>query len=342
MSGAAAHPLLRIEDLSIGFRRNRTRAIRGVSFDIRAGEIVALVGESGSGKSSAGMAIMGLLDRAEVEISGSITLERKVAGHGDLLGLSEREMCRVRGNDVAMIFQEPMSSLDPIFTVGQQIGEAIAAHRDKDGHHYRDDRAIRAEALRLLDMLAIPGPEKCFASYPHQLSGGMRQRVMIAIALSCRPKLLIADEPTTALDATIQAQIVDQLALLQRETGMAVLFITHDLGLAAEIADRVLVLYAGQIVEAGPIKTVFGRPMMPYTVGLMLSRPQLGMGRAAGGRIEPIPGGVPDLAALPAGCAFHPRCPHAQPGLCDASEPVLEPAGPDRLIRCARWREVAA
>jgi oligopeptide/dipeptide ABC transporter ATP-binding protein len=336
MSGTAQHSLLQVEDLSIAFRRNRTQAVRGLTFEIRAGEVVALVGESGSGKSSTGMAIMGLLDRGEVEVAGSITLERKSGGRSDLLRMPERQMCRVRGNDVAMIFQEPMSSLDPIFTVGRQITEAIAAHQDKDS------RACRAEALRLLEMLAIAGPEKCFASYPHQLSGGMRQRIMIAMALSCRPKLLIADEPTTALDVTIQAQIIDQLSLLQRETGMAVLFITHDLGLAAEVADRVLVMYAGQIVESGPIGEVFSRPMMPYTVGLMRSRPQLGRGRAAGGRIEPIPGGVPDLAALPSGCAFHPRCPHARPGLCNAGAPPLEPAGPHRQIRCVRWREVAA
>ena len=329
-------PLLEVKDLLITFRRSRTRAARGLRFAIHAGEVVALVGESGSGKSSAGLAVMGLLDREEVEVGGSIRLARKTGEIADLLRLPEADMCEVRGNDVAMIFQEPMSSLDPIFTIGDQIVEAIASHR-RLGR-----RESRREAIRLLDMLSIADPEKCIASYPHQLSGGMRQRVMIAMALSCQPKLLIADEPTTALDVTIQAQIIDQLMRLQRDTGMAVLFITHDLALAKEIADRVLVMYAGEIVESGAIDEVFAAPRMPYTAALMRSRPKLGRGRTEDSRIVPIPGAVPDLARLPPGCTFHPRCAHGREGVCDREPPPLEPVETERLVRCLRWRELTA
>jgi oligopeptide/dipeptide ABC transporter ATP-binding protein len=326
-------PLLRIDNLSVDFNHGRTRVIRNLSLDIQEGEVVALVGESGSGKSTAALALMGLLDPGTVRVSGSIELERKTAGRCDLLQLRERELRRIRGNDIAMIFQEPMSSLDPIYTIGVQIAEALAVHR-------RMSRpAIEAEALRLLQILAVPNPQKMLASYPHQLSGGMRQRAMIAMALSCRPKLLVADEPTTALDVTIQAQIIDQLKLLQRETGMAVLFITHDLGLVAEIADRVVVMYAGQIVESGPVQAVFAEPRMPYTAGLMRSRPRIGS-RAADHRIAAIPGGVPNPVALPAGCSFHPRCAHFARGLCDAAAPLLEALTVDREVRCVRWREI--
>ncbi|MBM3598030.1 MAG: ABC transporter ATP-binding protein [Alphaproteobacteria bacterium] len=331
---AVQEKLLEVDGLSATFRSNSVRALRDVSFRIDAGEVVALVGESGSGKSTTGLAIMGLLERGEASLSGSIRLVRKSGERAELVGLAENRMRSVRGNDVAMIFQEPMSSLDPIYSVGDQIAEAIAAHQDLPRARVED------EALRLLTIMAIPDPAKCFVSYPHQLSGGMRQRVMIAMALSCRPRLLVADEPTTALDVTIQAQIIDQLGILQRDAGMAVLFVTHDLGLAADLADRVLVMYAGQIVEAGPADQVFSRPTMPYTAGLMRSRPRIGAGRAAGGQIQPIPGGVPDLARLPTGCTFHPRCAHAVTGRCDVTLPALEPADGGRAVRCLRWREI--
>ena len=325
--------VLRMERLNVAFARGQVQVVRDLSLSIDAGEVVALVGESGSGKSTAALALMGLLDEA-AQATGAIHLACKDGTERDMLVLPERLLRRIRGEDMAMIFQEPMASLDPICAIGAQITEAIAVHRPMP-------RAARdAEALRLLRSVAIANPEKCLTSYPHQLSGGMRQRVMIAIALSCQPSLLIADEPTTALDATIQAQIINQLRDLRVRTGMAILFITHDLGLVAEIADRVLVMYAGRIVEAGPVSEVFARPRMPYTRGLMRSRPRIGTRRSREERIEPIPGNVPDPASLPCGCAFRPRCAHAEAGRCDQGVPTLEECGPAHTVRCLRWQEL--
>ena len=227
-----------------------------------------------------------------------------------------------------------MTSLDPIYRVGDQIAEALSVHRPMK------DLERDAEVIRLLRILGVPSPEQTAKRFPHELSGGMRQRVMIAMAISCRPKLLIADEPTTALDVTIQAQIVDELRSLQQQTGMAILFITHDLGLVAEVADRVLVMYAGRIVESGPVREVFESPKMPYTAGLMRSRPKIGGRRAGIGRITPIPGNAPNPAFLPAGCAFHPRCTFANGDICSANEPPLVNAGRGRQVRCARWTEI--
>ncbi|MBM3597698.1 MAG: ABC transporter ATP-binding protein [Alphaproteobacteria bacterium] len=327
--------LLDVRRLSVTFAGG-VRALRGVSFQVRAGEVVALVGESGSGKSTSGLAVMGLIERDRgAEVSGEIRLRGKDGDEKEITGLSERELRALRGNDVAMIFQEPMSSLNPIYAIGSQICEAIRIHRS----------VSRAEAARdareALDLLGIPNPDRCMVSYPHQLSGGMRQRVMIAMALACRPRMLIADEPTTALDVTIQAQIIAHLKRLQRQTGMAILFITHNLGLVAEIADRAMVMYAGEIVESGPVADIFGAPRMPYTRALLQSLPRLGVTRASGTRIEAIPGNVPSSARWPSGCAFHPRCRYVVAGRCDASEPMLEACDTGRhRVRCLRWREL--
>jgi oligopeptide/dipeptide ABC transporter ATP-binding protein len=325
--------LLAVEHLSVSFgSTTQVAVVRDVSFSIGKGEIVAIVGESGCGKSTTGLALLGLNPEGKSSVKGSIKLERKSGDEVDIVALRERDLRRIRGNDSAMIFQEPMSSLNPIYTIGKQIEEALAVHRKLSGAERTK------EALRLVSILGIPSPEKCLKSYPHQLSGGMRQRVMIAIALSCNPALLIADEPTTALDVTVQAQIVDRLKLVQRETRMAILFITHDLALVAEIADRALVMYAGQIVEEGPVAELFNRPLMPYTQALMRSRPRLGDSRQ---RVQAIPGGAPNPAALPSGCTFHKRCAHSVAGLCDVKTPVLEKTDDgQRQVRCLRWREL--
>ena len=326
--------LLTIEGLTVSFGVRATAVVRDVGFEMRPGEVVALVGESGSGKSTVALSIMGLLDPKTSRVAGRIGLTRKQGERADLVGLPDHAYRRIRGNDVAMIFQEPMTSLDPIYRVGDQIAEALSVHRSLT------DAERGVEVLRLLRILGVPSPERTAERFPHELSGGMRQRIMIAMAISCQPKLLIADEPTTALDVTIQAQIVDELRALQQQTGMAILFITHDLGLVAEIADRVLVMYAGRIVESGPVRDVFASPRMPYTAGLMRSRPKIGGRRSGSGRITAIPGNAPNPAALPAGCAFHPRCAFVDGVRCTVGEPALVAAGPGRHVRCARWTEI--
>ncbi|HUK07877.1 MAG TPA: ABC transporter ATP-binding protein [Stellaceae bacterium] len=332
-----ADPLLEIRDLSVSFDTptGRMAAVRGVSFELGISEIVALVGESGSGKSSTGLAIMGLLDKHEgVSVSGQILLTGKTGRRQDLAQLPERQMRMVRGSDVAMIFQEPLSSLNPIYTVGSQICEAIRIHRSVSL------REARHDALKALTALGVPNPIQSMARYPHQFSGGMRQRAMIAMALACHPALLIADEPTTSLDVTIQAQIIDHLRRMQASTKMSILFITHNLGLVAEIADRVLVMYAGEIVESGPVQAVFQTPRMPYTQALLESLPRIGRTRRRGVRLEAIPGNVPSPVSLPAGCAFHPRCGHLAAGLCDVQAPPLENCAADHRVRCLRWRDI--
>ncbi len=331
-------PLLDVDALTVRFRSRQglVHAVSDVSFTLGRGEILAIVGESGSGKSTTGLAIMGLLptDR-NTAVAGAVRLASKSGGVKDVLRLTDRERRQVRGNDVAVIFQDPMSSLNPIYSVGSQIVEAVRQHREVDSRH------AAAEALRLLVELGIPNPDRILASYPHQLSGGMRQRVMIAIALSCRPRVLIADEPTTALDATIRAQILALLKRLQRETAMAVIFITHNLGVVAEIADRMIVMYAGRIVETGAVRDVFKAPRMPYTQSLLRSLPRLDNLEQASAPLEAIPGNVPSALALPAGCSFHPRCRHHRSGVCDCGIPTLEACAPDRFVRCARWREIS-
>ena len=328
-------PLITVEDLEVVFHAGAlsVKAVRDVSLTIGKSEILALVGESGSGKSTTGLSLLGLHPPARVSVKGMIRIRCKDGSDLEVVGASERRLRWLRGNDVAMIFQEPMSSLNPVHRIGDQIVEALRIHRSMPR-----PRAW-ARALELLTELGVPSPEKCLVSYPHQLSGGMRQRVMIAMALSGEPALLIADEPTTALDVTIQAQIVDLLKSLQQQTHLAMLFVSHDLGLVSQVASRVLVMYAGEIVEEGPLPDVFRRPRMPYTRALMRSRAELGAARR---KIEPIPGNVPNLVHLPKGCAFHPRCPHRVPGLCDVEPPMLERAAEGWLVRCHRWREIEA
>jgi oligopeptide transport system ATP-binding protein len=330
-------PLLDVDALTVRFRTRAglVHAVSEVSFQLARGETLAIVGESGSGKSTTGLAIMGLLsaDRPAI-VTGAVRLASKSGGVKDVLRLHDRERRRMRGNDVAMIFQDPMSSLNPIYPIGSQIVEAAQQHRAVA------PRAAAAEALQLLAELGIPNPDRILASYPHQLSGGMRQRVMIAIALSCRPRILLADEPTTALDVTIQAQILALLKRLQKETAMAVVFITHNLGIVAEVADRMIVMYGGRIVEAGPVRDVFKTPRMPYTQSLLRSLPRLDKLQRAGEPLEAIPGNVPSAMTLPPGCNFHPRCRHQVHGTCDHQLPPLVPCAPGRLVRCARWREI--
>jgi len=328
--------LLDVHDLRVRFHSDDgvVPAVNGVSFSLEAGETVALVGESGSGKSVTSLAIMRLTPRSGCEVGGKI-LFRDGVERSDLLALPVEAMRAVRGNRISMIFQEPMTSLNPVKTVGEQIAEAILCHR-------AISRAAALDrAAELLDLVGIPEPRKRLENYPHHMSGGMRQRAMIAMALSCEPALLIADEPTTALDVTVQAQILELLKRLQERTGMAVVFITHNLGVVAEIADRVMVMYAGRIVEQAEVRDLFARPRMPYTRGLLRSVPNLVPGRGRR-RFEAVPGNVPDPMHLPKGCSFHPRCQHFLPGLCDAALPALDVTEDGHLARCVRWREVAS
>jgi oligopeptide/dipeptide ABC transporter ATP-binding protein len=324
--------LLRIEGLKVHFRTDNgiVRAVDGVDLAIREGETLAVVGESGSGKSVTSLAVMGLLPRG-----GGTRIEGRVLLEGDdLLKKSPAEMRRIRGERIAMIFQEPMTSLNPVYTVGWQIAEAVWTHQEVSR-----DKAFET-AVEMLDLVGIPEPRARLGSYPHQLSGGMRQRVMIAIALACRPRVLIADEPTTALDVTIQAQILDLMRRLQREIGMSILFITHDLAVVAEMADRVVVMYTGRAVEQAEVRELFRRPRMPYTMGLMRSIPTFRKGIRRQARLPMIPGSIPNPLRLPHGCTFHPRCPYAVPA-CTQEVPALEDAARGHLVRCLRWREVA-
>ncbi len=325
-----APPLLEVRDLQTTFDLTRTlsvRAVDGVSFAARAGETVAIVGESGSGKSVTSLSIMGLLPKGIGRITGGSV---KLSGR-ELTTLSDAEMRAVRGKEIGMIFQEPMTSLNPVHTVGQQIAEVVIRHEGAGRAR------ARARAVEMLDLVGIPEPRRRVDAYPHEMSGGMRQRAMIAMALACEPRILIADEPTTALDVTIQAQMLELMQDLQRRMGMAIVFITHDLGVVAEVADRVVVMYAAQVVETGEVEEIFARPRMPYTRGLMDSIPRLGGAR---GRLKAIPGTVPALTSLPAGCRFHPRCAHAA-AACIAAVPPLEPTGAGHDVRCVRWRELA-
>jgi len=320
-------PLLEVRDLSIHFftEEGVIQAVENVNFEIYPGEILGLVGESGCGKSVTGLSLLRLIPIPPGRIvSGDILFDGR-----SLLPLEEKEMERVRGNDISMIFQEPMTSLNPVFTIGDQIMEAIILHQGSD------KTEARRRAIKMLDRVKMPSPEKRIDSYPHQLSGGMRQRVMIAMALSCQPKLLIADEPTTALDVTIQAQVLQLLKEIQREMGMSVMLITHDLGVVSEIADRVAVMYAGRIFEYGPIEAIFGKMRNPYTRGLMTSIPQLTEKKD---RLNAIPGQVPDPMDLPMGCKFHPRC-YLMIEECKKEEPPLFQVNGDHFSRCIRWKE---
>ncbi|MEH7454824.1 ABC transporter ATP-binding protein [Gottfriedia acidiceleris] len=313
--------LLKVEDLSIKFksRQGVVQAVGGVSFDIEQGHSLGIVGESGSGKSVTSLAIMGLLQNAVADITGKIQFEDV-----DLLTSSPEDMRKMRGKSVSMIFQEPMTSLNPLHTCGKQIMEPILLHQKVS----KDE--AKQTAIELLRMVGIPSPEQRFHEYPHQLSGGMRQRIMIAIALACEPKLLIADEPTTALDVTIQAQILDLMNRLMKNRDMSMILITHDLGVVKEMCDQVVVMYTGQIVEKSPTASVFSEPLHPYTKGLLNAIPKISN---KVDRLEAIEGSVPDALNMPSGCSFHPRCVFATER-CKNEAPPLFLHGDGREVRC--------
>jgi peptide/nickel transport system ATP-binding protein/oligopeptide transport system ATP-binding protein len=320
-----ADPLLAIDDLRVGFATDEglVQAVDGVSFTVDRGEVVAVVGESGSGKSVTGMTLMGLTRGPNARISGSAKLDGF-----ELTTASNDQLRKIRGNDIAMIFQDPISSLNPVYRVGWQIVEQIRTH-----HPEVSKADAMAQAVTLMERVGVPRAAERLRSYPHEFSGGMRQRVMIAMALSCSPKLLIADEPTTALDVTIQAQILDELRQLREETNAGIILVTHDLAVVADIADRVVVMYSGRVVEQGTLDQLFYDPQHPYTWGLLGSITRIDRDR--GGKLPAIAGSPPSLLAPPTGCHFKPRCPHSF-DKCD-QVPALEPRfsqAPDHLDRC--------
>jgi oligopeptide/dipeptide ABC transporter ATP-binding protein len=319
-------PLLQVRDLRTYFhvREGVVKAVDGVSFELKRGEILGLVGESGCGKTVSALSILKLLDQPPAKIhSGEILFEGK-----NILNLTEIEMRKIRGRFISIIFQEPMTSLNPILSIGFQISEILKEHMGMPREKARD------RVLELLKTVEIPLPESRIKEYPHQLSGGMRQRVMIAMALACNPKVLIADEPTTALDVTIQAQILDLMKRLQEELGTAILLITHNLGIIAEMANHVAVMYAGKVVEKADMPSIFKNPLHPYTRGLMMSIPIITRNNQRE-RLREIPGVVPDLHRLPKGCTFFERCPEAEKR-CQQEEPELRPVEDEHLVKC--WR----
>ncbi|MCA3322814.1 MAG: ABC transporter ATP-binding protein [Roseomonas sp.] len=315
-------PLIRLRDLHVKFEsRDRTvHAVNGVDLDLAAGEVLCILGESGSGKSVTLRALMKLLPK-----TAKVTGEIQVAGR-DVQAMSERQLADFRGGDVAMIFQEPMTALDPVFTIGRQIAETVQRHEGASRS------AADARALELLELVQIPSAKRRLSAYPHELSGGLRQRAMIAVALACRPKLLLADEPTTALDATVQIQVLLLLRSLQEQLGMGVVFVTHDLGVAGEIADRVAVMYAGKVVEEGPVGALMAGPLHPYAKGLLGATVHAGM---RGKRLTTIPGAPPMLDKVPEGCAFAPRCAEVTDA-CHAGVPALRQIVAGRQARCIR------
>ncbi|OLS34709.1 ABC transporter ATP-binding protein [Bacillus sp. MRMR6] len=323
-------PVLEVRDLSINFHSDRgvTPAVKNCSFTIHSGETVCIVGESGSGKSVTSLGIMGLLPKPAGKADhGQILFEGD-----DLLKKNKKEMRKIRGNELSMIFQEPMTSLNPVYTVGDQIAESLRFHQKLNKKESMD------KAIEFLKLVGIPSPEQRVHEYPHQLSGGMRQRVMIAMALACDPKLLIADEPTTALDVTIQAQVLELMKDLKDKFGMSILFITHDLGVVADIADRVVVMYAGIVVEEASVWDIFACPYHPYTLGLLEAMPSV---EAKGNRLKTIEGVLPNPNKLPAGCRFHPRCPFASE-LCHNEEPSLESVDGERKVACWHYDQLMA
>ncbi len=322
--------LLRIEDLQTTFYTDDAviRAVDKVSFNVKPGEVVGLVGESGCGKSVISLSIMRLIQDPPGKIEGGkILFEDK-----DLLKLDQKQMRRIRGNDIAMIFQEPMTSFNPVYKIGDQVSEAIRLHQGLD------KVSAWQEAARMLELVGIPRPNEIINDYPHQLSGGMRQRAMIAMALSCNPKLLIADEPTTALDVTIQAQILELMKDLKDKINTAIIFITHDLGVIAEMAQHVVVMYAGKIVEDTDVYSLFNEPLHPYTAGLIRSKPKLEEEKE---QLEFIPGTVPNPMEMPGGCAFNPRCPEAMEICCSEMPDLIEPK-PNHLVRCWLYQKAKA
>ncbi|MDP6587822.1 MAG: ABC transporter ATP-binding protein [Alphaproteobacteria bacterium] len=327
MSGQTRQAALSVRELHVSFRGDlgAAKAVDGVSYDLYPGETLAVVGESGCGKSVSALAILRLIPSPPGRIdSGSIDFE----GRG-LLDMNERSLYQIRGNKISMIFQEPMTSLNPVLTIGRQLTEALQFHLGMSR------REARERALEMLDLVQISEGESRLKQYPHQLSGGMRQRVMIAMALSCEPRVLIADEPTTALDVTIQAQILDLMADLQDRLGTAIILITHDLGVVAQMADRVVIMYAGKIVEQAPVNDLFDAPRHPYTEGLLRALPRLDrLSRGAGeDRLSEMPGIVPSIYGRPPGCAFAPRCPLATEQ-CRSAEPPLAALADDHLVAC--------
>jgi peptide/nickel transport system ATP-binding protein len=325
----AVKPLVEVADLRVKFvsREATVQAVNGVSFALMPGEVLCIIGESGSGKSVTMRALIRLLPRRRAVISG-----RMRVGEHDIMALGERQLADIRGAQIAMVFQEPMTALDPVYTIGEQIAETVMRH----------EGCARREALeRALDLLKrvkVPSPERRLKAYPHELSGGLRQRAMIAVALSCRPALLLADEPTTALDATVQIQVLILLRQLQKEFGTAMIFVTHDLGVAAQIADKVAVMYAGRIVEYGSARDVLLRPRHPYTIGMLASTVH---GQMRDADILAIPGSPPDLRRLPPGCSFAPRCRHAVAD-CTAAVPALAAAAPGHLAACIKAGTLAS
>ncbi len=311
-------PFVELSRLNVSF--DGVQVLHGVDLSIRRGEALGLVGESGSGKSVTWLAALGLLP-GKARVVGSVRLDGQ-----EILGARPAILDRVRGGRIAMIFQDPASALNPVLTIGRQLGEALALHRGLGGS------AIRAEARRLMDLVGIPDAERRLSAYPHEFSGGQNQRIMIAMALAGEPDLLVADEPTTALDVTIQAQILDLINRIRRETGMALVLISHDLGVIAETCDRVAVMYAGRIVEQAPADVLFGDPQHPYTLGLLGSLPPIDGART---RLRSIPGTVPDPDALPQGCAFAPRCTEAR-SACRVAPPALTQRGRDHALACLR------
>ncbi len=316
--------LLTVKDLKVSFNTEDgvVHAVEGVSYEVEPGKTLGIVGESGSGKTVGTLTIMGLTRAANTQISGQAIFDGE-----DLLSASEQQMRAIRGDEIAMIFQDPLSSLHPFFTIGAQLVEAIQVHNKVS------KAAARTRSAELLTMVGLSDARDRLSSYPHEFSGGMRQRVMIAMALANEPRLLIADEPTTALDVTVQAQILELIAELQAETGTAMIIITHDLGVVAEVADEIAVMYAGRIVEQASAAELFANPQHPYTRGLLASIPRLDRDRSSG--LDPIAGRPPSLIAPPSGCAFHPRCPRAF-DRCPAELPPLEPvaAGSKHLVAC--------
>ena len=316
---------LQIKDLELWFDNDRgsVKILNGISFDIYKGETLGIVGESGCGKSVTSLSIMRLLQSPPARFGGSIKLQDK-----ELLKLSERQMQAIRGNRISMIFQEPMTSLNPVFTIGDQLIETFMQHQGLSKSE------AWAKGIEMLRMVRIPLPEQRMTEFPYQLSGGMRQRVMIAMALACQPELLIADEPTTALDVTIQAQVLDLMRDLQKELGTSIAFITHDLGVVSEMCDRVIVLYCGEVVEEAVAEDLFENPKHPYTEGLLGTLPKFGQS----GRLEMIPGVVPPAGKFPAGCVFAPRCKYATEK-CHAQKPGLCDLGSGHKVRCFRYEQ---
>ena len=329
-------PVLEVDDLHVEFRTRSgvVNAVNGVSYAVNQGETLAILGESGSGKSVSAQAIMGILDVPPAVITGGgIRFQGR-----DMLTMEAEDQRQIRGPGISMIFQDALSALNPVYSVGFQIGEMFRVHRGTSR------KEAKQHAVELMDRVRIPAAARRVNDYPHQFSGGMRQRVMIAMALALDPRILIADEPTTALDVTVQAQVMDLLKDLQRDTGMGLILITHDLGVVNEVADRVAVMYAGKIVETGTVDDVFTKPAHPYTLGLMNSIPQV---EAKGGRLNPIVGQPPNLAAIPSGCPFHPRCPRARTGAaalpgrnCVGDVPPLRLVVPGREAACHYSEEV--